>query len=84
MSEAVIIAVISLAGTLCGSYFAQRKGIALISYQLEQLEIKVNKHNNLVERTYLLEEKCAVFDEKFKVANHRLVDLEKEDESKNE
>ena len=43
---------------------------------LEQLEKKVAKHNGLVERTYHLEEEAAVFEEKLKVANHRIDDLE--------
>ena len=44
--------------------------------RLEQLEKKVAKHNGLVERTYHLEEEAAVFEEKLKVANHRIDDLE--------
>ena len=44
--------------------------------RLEQLEQKVAKHNSLVERTYHLEESAAVFEEKLKVANHRIDDLE--------
>ncbi len=75
---AIAIAVLSLIGTLSGSYFAQRKSTALISYRLEQLEDKVHKHNNLIERTYKLEEKCAIQDEKLAVANHRITDLENE------
>lgn len=74
----IIVAILSLAGTLTGSYFAQRRSTALISYRLEQLEDKVNKHNNLIERTYKLEEKCALHEEKIKVANRRIEDLEKE------
>lgn len=74
---AIIVALLSLAGTLAGSYFAQRRTTALVVYRLEQLEKKVDKHNGLVERTYSLEKKCEVFDERFKVANHRIDDLEK-------
>lgn len=73
---AIIVAALSLAGTLTGSYFAQRKSTALIAYRLEQLEKKVEVHNKVIERTYALEKKCEVFDEKFKVANHRIDDLE--------
>lgn len=51
--------------------------IALVTYRLEQLEKKVDKHNNLIERTYKLEESHAVMDEQIKVANHRISDLEK-------
>lgn len=53
--ESIIIALLSLAGTLVGSYFAQRKSTALIAYRLEQLEEKVNKHNCLVERMTAVE-----------------------------
>lgn len=51
--------------------------ISLVTYRLEQLEKKVDKHNNLIERTYKLEEAHAVMDEQIKVANHRISDLEK-------
>lgn len=81
MSEiivALIVGGLSLAGTLGGSYLAHRKSMALIAYRLEQLEKKVEAHNNLIERTYCLEKRCDVFDEKIKVANHRIDDLEKE------
>lgn len=78
MSETILVTILSLAGTLGGSYFAQRKGAALISYRLEELEKKVNKHNNLVERTYKLENNHGLLDEKIRVANHRIADLEKE------
>ena len=76
MTEAVIVAVLGLVGTLAGSYLANRKSTALIAYRLEQLEQKVSKHNNLVERTYALEESVALMDERQKVANHRITDLE--------
>lgn len=73
---AIIVALLSLAGTLAGSYFAQRKSTALIAYRLEQLENKVNKHNSVIERTYALEKKSEIQDEKIKVANNRIKDLE--------
>lgn len=50
--------------------------IALIEYKLDQLTHKVDLHNNAVERLYAVEQKVAVYDEKFKVANHRINDLE--------
>ena len=75
MTEAIIVALLGLAGTLIGSYLANRKSTALIVYRLEQLEQKVSKHNNLVERTYALEESVALLDERQKVANHRITDL---------
>lgn len=75
--EGIIVAALSLVGTLGGSYFANKKSSALIAYRLEQLEKKVDKHNSVVERTYALEEARAVIEEKINVANHRIDDLEK-------
>lgn len=72
MTEGIIIAILSLAGTFLGTF----SGIKLISYRLEQLERKVEKHNNLVERQYNIEKITAVLSEDLKVVNHRLADLE--------
>lgn len=77
MSDTIIVALLSLVGTLAGSYFASRKSTALIAYRLEQLEEKVNKHNQVVERTFHLEDNDKLLEEKIKVANHRIDDLEK-------
>ena len=74
ITEAIIIAVLSLVGTLAGSYFSNRKASALIAYRIEQLESKVNRHNNLIERTYNLEQRAAVWDEQIKVTNYRIDD----------
>lgn len=80
MSETIIVALITgglaLFGTLGGSYLANRKSAALIAYRLEQLEQKVQAHNNLVERMYQVEERTELQEEKIKVANHRIDDLE--------
>ena len=76
MTEAIIVAALGLVGTLVGSYLANRKSTALIAYRLEQLEQKVSKHNNLVERTYALEEAVALMDERVKVVNRRIANLE--------
>ena len=69
MTDTVIVAIISLLGTLIGSF----GGKQLVKYRIEQLEKKVEKHNSIVERTYILEEKV-------KVANHRIEDLERKSE----
>ena len=47
------------------------------AYRLEQLEKKVDRHNSVIERTYNLEKRSELLDEKLKVANHRIDDLEK-------
>lgn len=61
----VIVGVLSLLGTLAGSY----GGMRLVTYRIEQLERKVEKHNNFAER-------IPVIEEQIKVANHRIDDLE--------
>lgn len=76
MTEGIIVGILSLIGTLAGTYFANRKSSALIAYRLELLEKKVDKHNSVVERIFKLEEQTAVIEEKIKVANHRIEDLE--------
>ena len=63
---ALIVGVLSLAGTLCGAYFANRKSSALFAYRLEQLEAEVKKHNEAIERTYKLEKDMAVVQEDLK------------------
>lgn len=74
--SSIIVAVLALIGTLTGAYLSNSKTKTLLAYRLEQLEQRVNKHNNLVERTYHIEEEQEVIKEKIKVANHRIDDLE--------
>ncbi len=76
MGEGIIIALITLGGSGLGSLAGIIVSSRLTTYRLEQLEKKVDKHNGLVERTYRLEERCTLQDEKIKVANHRIDDLE--------
>lgn len=64
MTEGIIVGILSLIGTLAGTYFANRKSSALIAYRLELLEKKVDKHNSVMERTFKLEEQTAVIEEK--------------------
>ena len=77
MDSTIIVAIISLVGTLAGTFGGIMTSNRLTGYRIEKLEEKVNKHNNLIERTYKLEELAALQDEKIKVANHRIDDLEK-------
>ena len=64
--QAIIVAVLGMIGALGGSWIANRKSMALIEYRLKQLEEKVNKHNNLIERTYQLEKEVAIIQEEIK------------------
>lgn len=79
--ETIIVAVLALIGTLAGAYFANRKSAALIAYRLEELEQKVQAHNNLIERMYRVEERTELQEEKIHVANHRIDDLERKVEA---
>ena len=72
----IVIALLALAGTLGGAYLANRRSSALIAYRIQQLEQKVDKHNSVVERTYALEKQAGLLEERLRVANHRLDDLE--------
>lgn len=77
MPTEVLIALIGLLGSAIGSLIGIVASSKLTAYRLEQLEKKVDKHNNLIERTYKLEEKAEILAEKISVANHRIDDLEK-------
>ncbi len=76
MNETIIVALISLAGTLIGSLLGVIATARLTTYRIEQLEKKVDKHNQVIERVYLLEKHEEVVNEKIKTANHRIDDLE--------
>ena len=65
MESEIVIAGLSMLGTLIGSFGGSR----LTAYRIAQLEKKVDKHNNFAERVPILEEQM-------KVANHRISDLE--------
>lgn len=88
MLEAIIPSVLSAAATLLvcliNNHYQRievekkhSETITLIEYKLDELTKKVEKHNQLIERTYELEKRADVADEKLKVANHRIDDLEK-------
>lgn len=55
MSDTVIVALISGAFTLVGTILGVVASAKMTNYRIEQLEKKVEKHNNVVERTFRLE-----------------------------
>ena len=63
MSEAIIVALLSLAGTLVGSFSGIMAANKLTNYRIEQLEQKVSEHNNLVVRLYEVEKQEAIMGE---------------------
>lgn len=63
MSETVFVAILSLVGTLLGSIMGILAANKLTNYRIEQLEKKVEKHNQVIERVYKLEKQEAVIEE---------------------
>jgi hypothetical protein len=76
MSETILVALFSLVGTLGGSLAGIVAANKLVMYRIQQLEEKVEKHNQVVDRVYKLEQKDAVEKEEIKVINNRIKDLE--------
>ena len=64
MAEEIIIALIGFAGAVIGSALGVVASAKLTNYRLEQLEKKVNLHNNVIERVYNLERKHAVLEQR--------------------
>ncbi|MGN0533071.1 MAG: hypothetical protein ACI4IK_01820 [Eubacterium sp.] len=71
MSNEIIVALVSMAGTVLGSFGGIITSSKLTSYRLEKLEQKVDRHNSFAER-------MPVIEEKIKVLNHRVEDIERE------
>ena len=76
MSE-IIVALIGLGGSAVGSFCGILINSKLTQYRLSQLEKKVEKHNSVIERTFKLEDQNRLWEEKFKVVNHRIEDIER-------
>ena len=76
MDSTIIVAIISGLFTLVGTLGGILASSRLTAYRIEQLEKKVDKHNQVIDRVYRLEQRDAVFDEEIKVANNRINDLE--------
>ena len=82
MTDTIIIAIISLLGTLFGTFGGIVTSGKLTNFRLENLEEQVKKHNNVIERVFKLKEHGAVIDEQIKVANKRILDLEHHEEAR--
>lgn len=78
MLEAILTGAVAIIVCMLNNYFQNRKSTALIEYKIDELSKRVDKHNSLVERTYKLEKTVSVIEEKIKVENHRIEDLENE------
>ena len=68
--ETILVAAITAGFAFLGVYISNRKQAALVAYRLEKLEEKVDKHNNVVERMYRLEEQVKNLQEEVSVLKH--------------
>ncbi len=65
MSSEVIVAIIAFLGTVVGSVGGILASSKMTNYRLSQLEEKVNKHNNLIDRMYKLETRVIVLEDNY-------------------
>ena len=70
LNNEIMVSLLALVGTLAGTFGGILTSSKLTAYRIQQLEEKVDKHNNFAQRIPILEEK-------FKVADHRIEDLER-------
>lgn len=75
MNDTIIVGIMSLLGTMAGSYFVNNKVVAVLQEQVKNLKddiavlsARVDKHNNLVER-------MAIVEQSTKSAHHRLDEM---------
>ena len=82
----IITGILALFGSLAGTFGGIMTSSRLTGYRIEQLEKKVDtyveSHNGIMSRVIMLEDNDKLFEEKLRVANHRINDLEEEDKRK--
>ena len=76
MKDTVIVSLVTLIGTLAGTFGGILTSGKLTSYRLEQLEKKVEKHNSVIERTYDLEKGEELLEQRFAELERRIKSLE--------
>ena len=86
MTEAMITGVEAIIICMINNDFQQYRireqhdeTTSMITYKIDELTKRVDKHNSIIERTYALEKQMATMDEKVRVANHRIADLEEKE-----
>ena len=72
----IIVSLITLAGTV----LTVISGSRLTAYRIQKLEEKVQAHNNLIDRMYKVEQRIEVDENRLKVSEHRINDLERDTE----
>lgn len=74
--SAGITGIVTMVVCLINNHYQSKMTRNLIEYKVDELSKRVDKHNNVIERVYKLEQDEAVMEEQIKVANHRIEDLE--------
>ena len=77
MADALISAGAAIIVCVISNYYQNKKTTALMEYKIDQLTKNVELHNNAITRLYEVEKRLGIDEEKIKVANHRIDDLEK-------
>lgn len=75
MSETIVVALLAFAGTILGSITGILTANKMSNYRIEQLEKKVEKHNNTIERVYELEKKTDILKEDIIVISDYIAEL---------
>ena len=75
MPETVLVALLSLLGTILGTFGGILTANKLTNYRIEQLEKKVEKHNHVIERVYELEKHEAVVHTEIKSMSHQIEEI---------
>lgn len=70
MTPEVLNAIISALAVIAGTIISAVVSNQLIKYRIEQLEKKVDKHNNIIERTYQLETEIEILENKVENLDH--------------
>lgn len=71
MEPEVLVSLITLIGSALGTFTGIAVNTKLTNYRIEQLEKKVDKHNNVIERTVKLEERIGAIDYRLKEIESR-------------
>ena len=80
MTETLLIALLSLIGTLGGSWMGVRQSNKLVNYRIDRLEEKVTKHNNLVERMTIVEQSTKSAHQRIDELKHEVEEWKHENE----